>query len=80
MNEPLVKEPLWRTALNWGTTIYFLLIPGIVILYGVAGLPAIEPARAAFVSSFHYAITAIVATLVGLNSWDKHVVRNGIKK
>jgi hypothetical protein len=73
--------PKWRTLLNWGAVIYFLLIPALVIIYSLFGLKPVDPSRAAFVISFHYGVSAIVATLAGLNSWDKHtIVKNGDSK
>lgn len=75
-----MNEPVWRQVLNWGCVLYFLLIPAIVIVYITFDLPTVTVERVAFVTKFHIAVTAIIATMLGLNSWDKkNGVKNGVK-
>ena len=57
--------------MNWGVVFYFLFIPAVVMIYITFELPKVDNERIAFVAHFHYGITALVAAMMGLNSWDK---------
>jgi hypothetical protein len=66
------KEPLWRAVLNWGCVIYFLGLPALGIILALAHIPFDKPELARFLGQFHLAISALVAAMAGLNSFDRH--------
>lgn len=67
------EEPLWRTILNWGSVVYFLGLPAVALFYGVTNFTfgTTSPKAADFLREFHFACTAIVAAVAGLNSFDR---------
>ena len=69
-----MKEPFWRTLLNYGAVAYFLGLPALVILIGflhVDVFPAGSHAPS-FLGNFHLSVSALVAAMAGLNSFDKY--------
>jgi hypothetical protein len=68
------EEPLWRVALNWGCVFWFLSLPALVILSGVFSIEIFPPSSDAlrFLSTFHFSVSALVAAMAGLNSFDKY--------
>lgn len=75
-------EPLWRTVLNYGCVAYFLGLPLMAIFYGVTHFTfgdASSPNAAAFLREFHFAVTAIVAAIAGLNSFDRRTEQQQVK-
>jgi hypothetical protein len=69
-------EPLWRLVLNWGCVFYFLALPALTIFIGFSHIQIFEPGSRApqFLANFHLTISALVATMAGLNSFDRHKV------
>ena len=75
----MIEEPLWRTVLNWGAVGYFLGLPAMVIVIGFAHLemwPAGSHAPQ-FLGNFHLSVSALVAAMAGLNSFDKYKSGSG---
>ena len=67
-------EPFWRTVLNYGSVIYFLGLPAIAIFYGATHYTFggdTSPNAANFLREFHFACTALVMAIAGLNSFDR---------
>ena len=79
------REPLWRSILNYGCVFYFLFLPLMAIFYGTTHFAfggETAPNAANFLREFHFACTAIVAAIAGLNSFDRRTESqvNGIAK
>jgi hypothetical protein len=73
--------PLWRQILNWGSVIYFLALPALAIFLGFTHIPFADGTTIPkFLSDFHFAVSALVATMAGLNSFDRYKATNGQKK
>lgn len=80
-----VKDPMWKTVLNWGAVLAFFLLPitfFIVHLYalthiGWLGKPLSgeEKYDFSYVQNLQRDITFLVFGLAGLRSWE--VIRNG---
>jgi hypothetical protein len=71
MNGPPL--PLWRQVLAWGSVVYFLGLPALAIFLGFTHIPfAEETGVPKFLADFHFAVSAIVGTLAGLNSFDRY--------
>ena len=73
------EEPLWRSILNWGCVTYFLGLPAIALFYGMTHFqfsPS-SPNVPKFLQDFHFAVSALVATIAGLNSFDRYKLGNG---
>jgi hypothetical protein len=67
-------EPMWRQILNWGCVVYFLGLPGIAIFYGVTHFTFGDPSSSNisnFLRDFHFTVSALVAAIAGLNSFDR---------
>lgn len=78
IKEPDIKEPLWRQILNWGCVSYFLGLPLMAIFYGITHFSfgdASSPGVAKFLSEFHFSVSALVAAMAGLNSFDRYKVK-----
>lgn len=75
------KEPIWRQILNWGCVGYFLGLPAMAIVLGFShyGFGATTPNVPKFLTEFHFAVSALVATMAGLNSFERYKT-NGQKK
>ena len=74
------EEPLWRSILNWGCVVYFLGLPAMAVFYGATDFTfgGTTPNAANFLREFHFAVTALVATIAGLNSFDRYkTTKNG---
>jgi hypothetical protein len=69
-----VKEPLWRLVLNWGCVAYFLGLPALTLLIGFFHLEVFPAGSHApqFLGNFHLSVSALVAAMAGLNSFDQH--------
>ena len=69
-----MKEPLWRIVLNWGVTLYFLGLPLLLLLIGFLHIELFPPGSHApqFLGNFHLSVSALVAAMAGLNSFDKY--------
>ena len=66
------QEPLWRTILNYGAVIYFLGLPAMAVFYGATHYSFAgesSPNVANFLREFHFACTALVMAIAGLNSF-----------
>lgn len=74
----MMKEPLWRTVLNWGCVGYFLGLPALAILIGFAHIEVFPAGSHApqFLGNFHLSVSALVAAMAGLNSFDKRQTGN----
>ena len=65
-------DPLWRIILNYGCVFYFLGLPAIAIFLGFTHVSFAPGTNiATFLREFHFAVTAIVAAIAGLNSFDR---------
>ena len=66
------KEPLWRILLNYGCVFYFLGLPALAIFLGFThstfGSSTQIPQ---FLREFHFAVSALLAAVAGLNSFDR---------
>ena len=72
-----VQEPLWRTILNYGCVAYFLGLPAIAIFLGFSHFEfGVNTQINTFLREFHFAVTALVAEVAGLNSFDR---RSGVQ-
>jgi hypothetical protein len=72
-DEMPTKEPYWRTVLNYGSVAYFLGLPALAIFLGFTHIGFAEgTGTAKFLADFHFAVSAIVGALAGLNSFDRH--------
>ena len=72
--------PLWRQVLNWGCVVYFLGLPGLALVLAFTHFsfpPGSNVAK--FLTDFHFAVTALVAAVAGLNSFDRYK-SNGTKE
>jgi hypothetical protein len=79
MSEAEMKEPLWRTVLNYGCVFYFLFLPAMAIFLGFTRFHFDPPGVATFLREFHFSVTALVAAVAGLNSLDRRKA-NGSRK
>jgi hypothetical protein len=78
-----VKEPTWKTALNWGVVILFLTLPLIMMIIQLYILthPTWMPKAAQYREHFSYlknfmnTLAMLVFGLSGLRTWEQ--VRNG---
>lgn len=73
-------EPVWRQILNWGCVVYFLGLPAIGIFYGATHFTfggESSPNVANFLRDFHFTVSALVAAIAGLNSFDRRTKTNG---
>ena len=66
------NEPLWRSILNYGCVVYFLGLPALAIFLGFShfsfgGSTQIPQ----FLREFHFAVSALLAAVAGLNSYDR---------
>ena len=71
-------EPLWRSILNWGCVVYFLGLPGVALFYGMmrwSFTPGSDIPK--FLADFHFAVSALLAAVAGLNSFDRYKAANG---
>jgi hypothetical protein len=73
------EAPMWREILNWGAVIYFLGLPALAVFLGFTHLPFAEGTEVAkFLGNFHLSVSALVAAMAGLNSFDRYK-SNGTK-
>jgi hypothetical protein len=73
-----IEEPLWRQILNWGLIIYFLGLPALAIFLGFTHASFGSGTNIAkFLSEFHFAVTALLGAIAGLNSFDRYKASNG---
>ena len=76
-----MKEPLWKTILNWGTVIVFLTLPLVVFTLHVYAKThpgwILEGREGEFkyVFEFQRNITVLVFGLAGLRTWEG--IKNG---
>ena len=84
-----MKDPLWKTVLNWGTVITFLVLPLFILSFQLyvnthPGYwkwvePNLTPEQHAqrfqYIYDFMRNITILVFGLAGLKTWEN--VRNG---
>lgn len=79
---PKPDEPLWRRVLNYGCVVYFLGLPAIAIFYGATNFTfgSTSPNAASFLREFHFTVSALVATMAGLNSFDRYKAHSNGKK
>jgi len=79
-----MKEPLWKTILNWGTVIVFLTLPLVVFTLHVYAKThpgwILEGREGEFkyVFEFQRNITVLVFGLAGLRTWEG--IKNGKDK
>ena len=80
METPMTSsdEPLWRVILNYGCVAYFLGLPAIAIFLGFTHFDFASGTNInTFLREFHFAVTALVAAVAGLNSFDRRKT-NGV--
>jgi TM2 domain-containing membrane protein YozV len=69
-------EPLWRVILNWGLVVYFLGLPAAALIFGLAKIHIDQPGAgthiAQFLANFHLSVSALLAAIAGLNSFDRY--------
>jgi len=71
-SDPSMPEPLWRVVLTWGCVGYFLGLPAIAFIMGLAHIGFMPGTNIAkFLSDFHFSVSALVAAMAGLNSFDR---------
>jgi hypothetical protein len=63
-------QPTWRTILAWGAVAYFLGLPAIALAGGLIHFE-MSTNVAKFLADFHMTITALLAAIAGLDSWDR---------
>ena len=69
---------MWRQILNYGAVIYFLGLPALAIFLGFSHIPFAEGTEVAkFLGNFHFTVSAIVAAIAGLNSFDRYKANGG---
>lgn len=76
-----MKDPLWRTCLNWGAVITFFTAPLLIFLLQVTSEEswnkwlnfAEHIGEFKWLAQFYASVTALVFGLAGLNSWDKRI-------
>jgi hypothetical protein len=80
----MLKEPLWKTVLNWGAVITFLTLPLFVFamqLYMRAHtgtFDSTKPEHFKYLFDFQRNITVLVFGLAGLRTWEN--ITNGKRK
>jgi len=85
-----MKDPLWKTVLNWGTVITFLLLPLAILSLQVYAnthsgwwkwqdqlTPEQQAARYQYLNDFMRNLTMLVFGLAGLRTWES--IKNGKK-
>jgi hypothetical protein len=75
MDTSVTAEPIWRQILNWGCVLYFLGLPAVALsgaLFHFSFDPQVTPGASKFLTEFHFAVTALVATMAGLNTFDRY--------
>jgi hypothetical protein len=81
-----VKEPLWKTVLNWGTVITFFTLPAFLITVQIYShthpdwwqhTPQ-EQDRFHYLNDFLRNVTLLVFGLAGLRTWEQ--IKNGNRK
>ena len=71
------KEPVWRVLLNYGCVFYFLGLPALAIVLGFTHHPFGLNSEGQmtqipqFLREFHFAVSALLAAVAGLNSFDR---------
>ena len=74
------KSPAWRRILEWGCVIYFLGLPLITLMTAFTPLEpdfSKYPEARENMRAFHIAVSALVATMAGLNTVDRRRAANG---
>jgi hypothetical protein len=76
-------EPLWRVVAYWMVIISFFSLPLLIFLIHVTiklsliKTPVVQ-GEFSYISEFHRILAAMLATMLGLNSWDKRLImKNG---
>jgi hypothetical protein len=61
-------------VLNWGCVLYFLGLPALTLIIGFTHIEPFVPGSRApqFLGNFHLSVSALVAAMAGLNSFDKY--------
>jgi ABC-type sulfate transport system permease component len=71
-----VKEPVWRTILCWGSVLIFLGAPVLLLALQILDhLQERDIQVAKSMSGIYLAISGVVASLAGLNTWNN--IKNG---
>jgi hypothetical protein len=79
-----MRDPLWKSALNWGAVITFLALPLFILLMQIynwthPGFMATDPENIdklrEFLSGYMRDVTFLVFGLAGLRTWEQ--TRNG---
>ncbi len=80
-----MKDPLWKTVLNWGTVVTFLTLPLIVFIMQLymrahtGTFDTTHPEHFKYLLDFQRNITVLVFGLAGLKTWE-NIKENGRKE
>ena len=86
-SELLVKDPMWKTVLNWGVVITFLSMPLVIMsiqLFIIMNPKLVaEPTKYRdhfkYLMDFQRNLAILVFGLTGLRTWE-HIKQNGSPK
>jgi hypothetical protein len=68
----MIREPIWRTVLNWTAVITFFALPVILFVTQVWVYPNLEQEKAHldYLREFMRNVTFLVFGLAGLKTWE----------
>lgn len=75
-----MKEPVWKTVLNWGTVLIFLAFPIVLFITQLWVYPTLdqEKVHLDYLREFMRNITILIFGLAGLRTWET-IRENGRK-
>jgi hypothetical protein len=67
-----MKDPIWKTVLNWGAVVAFFSLPVIIFVTQVWIYPSLEDEKMHldYLRNFMNNITILVFGLAGLRTWE----------
>jgi hypothetical protein len=77
----MIREPIWRTVLNWTAVITFFVLPAILFVTQIWVYPNLEQEKAHldYLREFMRNVTFLVFGLAGLKTWEV-IKANGREK